>query len=379
MNKTFNYWIDLKNKIEISIIVFAYNHINYTINTLESLLKNTISNAKYNFNFNLYDDCSTDNTGHYVKNNFKKINYLKQNQNRGFNYLCNLAYENNRNSNYLVLLNNDLIFSKNWLNILLDQMIENNAKAAGPITNAPGHQPQQDVRKYISSYLISHEDKEINKIANKLKNHKNIFSSFINGFCMVFNTKWLNEQIQPVFKYEDLNFGLEKKFFKNNPCKPLIVPSSFIFHCKQVTVKRNDWAKHHFRLFDNSIKYKIAVGVVTYKRPSLLNKCIASLLKQKVNIPFDIIIVDNDINMSGRKIIKTNTPKHIRIIYDVEQNKGIPFERNKIVELINNKYDKLKVLGTGEVKEKLDIEVNFISKSAKQKIEKLGGKIILIK
>ena len=51
----------------------------------------------------------------------------------------------------------------------------------------------------------------------------------------------------------------------------------------------------------------------------------------------------------------------------------------KKLKLINNKYTKLKLLGSGEVKEKFDIEVNFVSKSAKQKIEKLGGKITLIK
>ena len=46
---------------------------------------------------------------------------------------------------------------------------------------------------------------------------------------------------------------------------------------------------------------------------------------------------------------------------------------------INNKYTKLKLLGSGDVKDKFDIEVNFISKSAKEKIEKFGGKITLIK
>ena len=51
----------------------------------------------------------------------------------------------------------------------------------------------------------------------------------------------------------------------------------------------------------------------------------------------------------------------------------------KKLKLINSKYTKLKLLGDGEVKEKFDIEVDFISKSAKQKIEKLGGKITLIK
>ena len=51
----------------------------------------------------------------------------------------------------------------------------------------------------------------------------------------------------------------------------------------------------------------------------------------------------------------------------------------KELKLINNKYTKLKLLGDGEIKEKFDIEVNYISKSAKEKVEKLGGKITFIK
>ena len=47
--------------------------------------------------------------------------------------------------------------------------------------------------------------------------------------------------------------------------------------------------------------------------------------------------------------------------------------------LINNKYKKLKLLGSGDIKERFDFEVNFISKSAKEKIEKSGGKVTLIK
>ena len=48
-------------------------------------------------------------------------------------------------------------------------------------------------------------------------------------------------------------------------------------------------------------------------------------------------------------------------------------------KLINKKYKKLKLLGAGDFKAKLNIEVNSISKSAKEKIEKLGGKVTLIK
>jgi len=48
-------------------------------------------------------------------------------------------------------------------------------------------------------------------------------------------------------------------------------------------------------------------------------------------------------------------------------------------KLINKKHKRLKLLGTGDIKEKFDIELNSISKSAKEKIEKAGGKVTLIK
>ena len=48
-------------------------------------------------------------------------------------------------------------------------------------------------------------------------------------------------------------------------------------------------------------------------------------------------------------------------------------------KLINKKYSKLKILGHGEIKDKLKIKTDFISKSAKSKIEKAGGVITLLK
>ena len=48
-------------------------------------------------------------------------------------------------------------------------------------------------------------------------------------------------------------------------------------------------------------------------------------------------------------------------------------------QVINKKYKRLKVLGSGDLKNILDIEVNFISESARKKIESLGGKVSLIK
>ena len=50
----------------------------------------------------------------------------------------------------------------------------------------------------------------------------------------------------------------------------------------------------------------------------------------------------------------------------------------KKLNIVKKKYKKLKVLGNGDVKEKLNIEVNYLSNSAKTKLEKLGSNIKII-
>ena len=51
----------------------------------------------------------------------------------------------------------------------------------------------------------------------------------------------------------------------------------------------------------------------------------------------------------------------------------------KKLNLINKKSKKLKILGTGEIKVKVNIEANLASKSAIDKVEKVGGSIKLKK
>ena len=51
----------------------------------------------------------------------------------------------------------------------------------------------------------------------------------------------------------------------------------------------------------------------------------------------------------------------------------------KKLKLINKNSTKLKILGTGEIKDKVNIEANLASKSAIEKLEKIGGSIQLKK
>ena len=51
----------------------------------------------------------------------------------------------------------------------------------------------------------------------------------------------------------------------------------------------------------------------------------------------------------------------------------------KKLKIINKNSTKLKILGTGEIKDKINIEANLASKSAVEKLEKIGGSIKLKK
>ena len=51
----------------------------------------------------------------------------------------------------------------------------------------------------------------------------------------------------------------------------------------------------------------------------------------------------------------------------------------KKLNLINKNSNKLKILGSGEIKDKINIEADLASKSAIEKLEKIGGSIQLKK
>ena len=72
----------------------------------------------------------------------------------------------------------------------------------------------------------------------------------------------------------------------------------------------------------------------------------------------------------------------IQNILDKSKNdikKSLDLKILKEKNLINKKFLKLKILGTGEIKNNIEISAHFASKQALSKIEKAGGKLNIIK
>tara|TARA_B100000029_G_scaffold56441_1_gene51097 strand:+ start:25 stop:483 length:459 start_codon:yes stop_codon:yes gene_type:complete len=67
------------------------------------------------------------------------------------------------------------------------------------------------------------------------------------------------------------------------------------------------------------------------------------------------------------------------------KNKKINFEKPIDIKYLREKkiirknFEKLKILGNGDIKDKLQVITDYISKSAKSKIEKAGGTINILK
>ena len=73
-----------------------------------------------------------------------------------------------------------------------------------------------------------------------------------------------------------------------------------------------------------------------------------------------------------------------KVQYFIEKNsisntEKINLDLLKKLNIVNKNSKKLKILGSGEIKNKVIIEANFFSKSAKDKLEKTGGTVQILK
>ena len=79
------------------------------------------------------------------------------------------------------------------------------------------------------------------------------------------------------------------------------------------------------------------------------------------------------------KIAKLNLDKIQNLINNkkINQDTQIDIKILKKAKIINKSSNKIKILGKGEIKAKINLNVDFVSKSAKEKLEKIGATISL--
>ena len=82
-------------------------------------------------------------------------------------------------------------------------------------------------------------------------------------------------------------------------------------------------------------------------------------------------------SLNKNKVAVLNLKK-IQALIDKKVISGtdiLNLETLKKLKIIRNNFNKMKILGSGELKSKINISTDFISNSAKEKLEKSGSKI----
>jgi succinoglycan biosynthesis protein ExoM len=69
----------------------------------------------------------------------------------------------------------------------------------------------------------------------------------------------------------------------------------------------------------------VSVCIPTYKRPEYLERLLTILIEQKTNghFTFSIVVIDNDVFCSAKKVVDSFKRKNLNIYYDCEPIQNI--------------------------------------------------------
>ena len=87
----------------------------------------------------------------------------------------------------------------------------------------------------------------------------------------------------------------------------------------------------------------------------------------------------NPIKKNKIAILNLDKIQKLVVSKKLDLNSQINIETLKKAKIINRTSNKIKILGSGDIKVKINLNIDFISKSAKEKLEKAGGVVSLKK
>lgn len=230
--------MEKRQKRLTSIIILTYNKLEYTQTCLESIRKFTGNNL---YEIIVVDNNSSDGTIEWLKQQ-KDLKVILNKENLGFPKGCNQGISI-ANGDNILLLNNDVIVTPNWLDNL-DKALWSREEvgAVGAVSNSCSYYQQIDV-----PYKDINEMIEFAKEYNKSDENLWYYRTKLIGFCMLIKKHvlekvgLLDEIFTPGnFEDDDLSFRIIKEGYKLLLCK-----DTFIHHFGSVSFKdkNNEYSK----------------------------------------------------------------------------------------------------------------------------------------
>ncbi len=231
----------------IAIIILNYNTSEMTLECIESIERNTITEHRYY----IVDNASTDDSYTKIKNEFKnkkwnipKYTLIKSEKNNGYSDGNNIGIRAaiKDGCQYILIINSDVLFENNVIDLMID-ILKNNDEIAviGPnIIDEHGNE-QYFVRRPLNFksflknkkplyyfYNFNINNQEYLKIRNiRMPREKElyIFNGMVSGCCYLFksdifqNIGYLDEKVflnheEDIIAYKIIKEGYKCAFFK---------------------------------------------------------------------------------------------------------------------------------------------------------------------
>jgi len=231
-----------------SIIILTYNKMDYTKKCIESIRKFT---EREKHEIIVIDNASNDGTLEWLEMQ-KDIIVVANKENLGFPKGCNQGIEI-ATGNEILLLNNDVIVTFNWLEKLRKALYSSDEiGAVGPITNYCSN--YQSIK---TTYKTIDEMHEFAKNFNVNKNGDWEYRLKLVGYCMLIKKEVVDkigllDEIFTPGNFEDDDYSLR---IINQGYKLIVCHDTFIHHFGSVTFK-NDIPVFGDLLQKNSKKFE---------------------------------------------------------------------------------------------------------------------------
>ncbi|MHC1685118.1 MAG: glycosyltransferase family 2 protein [Clostridiaceae bacterium] len=217
---------------KVSIIILMYNNLDYNIQCIESIRQFT---KKGSYEIVVVDNGSTDGTREWLVLQ-KDLKVILPTENTGFPKGCNLGIKAAEKENDILLLNNDIVVTPNWLDILTTALYSNeNIGAVGPTTNYAWNCQSIPINYNSTEEMIGFSQKV--NISDKSKWEEKIK---LIGFCLLVKREVLNiiglldERFSPGnFEDDDLCMRILEAGYKMLLCR-----DCFIHHYGNLTFNK---------------------------------------------------------------------------------------------------------------------------------------------
>ncbi len=264
-----------------SIVILTYNKLEYTQKCIDSIRKFTSSGS---YEIVIVDNNSTDGTVEWLKAQ-GDIRTIFNNENMGFPKGCNQGIEISR-GNSILLLNNDVIVTPNWLNNLNTCLFSSdNIGAVGPVTNCC------HIQEIPVSYTTTDEMIEFSKSFNISDPKKWEERLKLIGFALLIKKEvikkigFLDERFSPGnFEDDDYSYRIKKAGYNLILCK-----DTFIHHFGSTSFK--DMGKQFSGVFSSNFhKFMEKWGFHPYL-PTSFNTELVGLIDKSSSDRFTVLDV----------------------------------------------------------------------------------------